>query len=78
MGTKTFQSYLGTKTFQLILRNNPKFLDGIFCETSCIPYGGIIFKQETNALLNLLEFSIFSTDNSIIVKIVLSKAISII
>ena len=49
--------------------------DQIF-ETPCIPCGGMILIQETNIKLNLFEFSILSTDNFIITKVVLSMVIS--
>ena len=38
----------------------------------------MILIQETNIKLNLFEFSILSTDNSLITKVVLSMVISII
>ena len=48
------------------------------CEAPCIPCGGMILIKETNVKLNLFEFTILSTDNFIITKVVLSMVISII
>ena len=53
------------------------FFDRI-CETPCIPCGGMVLIQETNIKLNLFKFSVLSTDNFIITKVVLSMVISII
>ena len=59
------------------LKSFDLFFDKIF-ETPCIPCGGMILIQETSIKLNLFELSIFSTDNFIITKVVLSMVISII
>ena len=59
------------------LKSFDLFFDKIF-ETPSIPCGGMILIQETSIKLNIFELFIFSTDNFIITKVVLSMVISII
>ena len=50
------------KTIFLLEETAPKILDGLFCETPCVPCRGMVLIQEPNTKFNL-EFSKSSTYN---------------